>query len=219
MTIDIWRFVGVMIGFVVGTTVHEFMHAYTAVMLGDTSPRRAGRVTLNPVAHFDPIGFFMFFLLALGVGFFAWGRPVMVNPMALRGGRKGMALVAIAGPASNLVVGAVFALPFRLGMTGQFPQQAQDVLFWVMTANFLLFVFNLIPIPPLDGFTVLTGLLSNYWALLLEPVRRYGPVLLLALIFLPRYLPGFQGFDLVGRMINPIFAVLNAVFVGGGGPS
>lgn len=211
--LDPTRVIGIMLGFIIGTTIHEFMHAYTAVMLGDDSPRRAGRVTLNPVAHFDPLGFFMFVLLALGVGFFAWGRPVMVNPMALRNGRRGMALVALAGPASNLVLGALFALPFRLGLADQLPPQVSQVLFYVMFVNFLLFVFNLIPIPPLDGFTVLTGTLSNYWALLLEPLRRYGPALLLGLIFLPRLL----NIDLLGRIINPVFAVLGAVFLGGQG--
>ena len=204
------RFIGVMLAFIVGTTIHEFMHAYTATMLGDNTPRRAGRVTLNPVAHFDPIGFFMFLLLALGVGFFAWGRPVMVNPMALRGGRKGMALVAIAGPLSNLVLGAVASLPFKLGVADQFPTTVQEGLGWFAGINFLLFLFNLIPIPPLDGFTVLTGLLSNYWALLLEPLRRYGFALLLAVLFLPSFLPG--RIDILGRILGPISDLLGAVF-------
>ena len=92
------RFVGILLGFIVGTTFHEFSHAYTAVMLGDDLPRRQGRITLNPVAHFDPLGFFMMVLLALGIGFLAWGRPVQVNPYNLRFGRRGMALVAMAGP-------------------------------------------------------------------------------------------------------------------------
>src|SRR4051794_16478773 len=95
-------FVGFMLGFVIGTTFHEFMHAYTALRLGDDTAQRMGRVSLNPVVHFDPVGFFMGVLLALGVPAIAWGRPVMVNPYGLRGGRRGMALVAIAGPMANL---------------------------------------------------------------------------------------------------------------------
>src|SRR5689334_16496186 len=95
-------FVGLMLGFVIGTTFHEFMHAYTALLLGDNLAQSQGRITLNPAAHFDPMGFFMGILLMLGVPVMAWGRPVMVNPYALRGGRRGMALVAIAGPIANL---------------------------------------------------------------------------------------------------------------------
>jgi len=209
--LDPVRVIGILLGVIIGTTIHEFMHAYTAVALGDESPRRMGRITLNPAAHFDPIGFFMFLLLALGIGFFAWGRPVMVNPSALRYGRRGYALVAMAGPVSNLVVGALFALPFRLNLAAQFPPVVMELFGWIMFANFLLFVFNLIPIPPLDGFSVLSGAVSNYWSLLLEPLRRYGFALLLALLFLPTFL----NIDLLGRMINPIFAVLESVFAGG----
>lgn len=201
------RFLGIMLGFVIGTTIHEFMHAYTAVMLGDDSPRRAGRVTLNPVAHFDPLGFFMFLLLALGVGFFAWGRPVMVNPMALRGGRRGMALVALAGPASNLVLGFALSIPFMLGLGDTLPDNLARILGLIIFVNFLLFVFNLIPLPPLDGFTVLSGAVSNYWATLLQPIYRYSFAILLALLFLP----GYFGIDLLGRMIGPVFRLLDAL--------
>ena len=213
--LDPVRIIGVMLGFIIGTTIHEFMHAYTAVMLGDNSPRRAGRVTLNPVAHFDPLGFFMFVLLALNIGFFAWGRPVMVNPSALRGGRKGMALVAMAGPASNLVVATVLALPFRIGVAEQLPSQVSTVIGYIIFVNFLLFAFNLIPLPPLDGFTVMTGLVSNYWALLMEPLRRYGVALLMLLLFVPYFLPGALHFDIVGRVIVPIMTLLDATIGGG----
>jgi Zn-dependent protease len=213
--LDPVRIIGVMLGFIIGTTIHEFMHAYTAVMLGDTSPRRAGRVTLNPVAHFDPLGFFMFVLLALGVGFFAWGRPVMVNPSVLRGGRKGMALVALAGPASNLVIATVLGLPFRVGVANQLPSQVGDVIGYIVFVNILLFAFNLIPLPPLDGFTVMTGLVSNYWAMLMEPLRRYGPALLMLLIFVPYFLPGALNFNILTRVLGPVMAVLYAAIGGG----
>ena len=100
------RFIGLMLGFVIGTTFHEFMHAYSALRLGDDTAQRMGRITLNPAAHFDPLGFFMMVLLAMGIGFLAWGRPVMVNPYALRFGRRGMSIVAAAGPITNLVFAA-----------------------------------------------------------------------------------------------------------------
>ncbi len=205
------RLIGIIIGFLIGTTIHEFMHAYTAVRLGDNSPLRAGRVTLNPIAHFDAFGAILFVLLALGIAPFAYGKPVMVNPMALRGGRRGMMLVAAAGPLSNLVLGAVLAIPFRFNTYAGLPPAVVDVLGWMVYVNFLLFVFNLIPLPPLDGFTVLTGVVSNQWALLLEPIRRYGPAIFMALIFLPYYLH----INLIGRITSPFFSLLSAVFTGG----
>src|SRR6266496_3318849 len=112
---DPTRFLGLMLGFVLGTTFHEFMHAYSALLLGDTTAQRQGRVTLNPAAHFDPFGFIMGVLLALGVGFLAWGRPVPVNPSAMKFGRRGMAIVAVAGPVTNLVFAGVLVVIMRLG--------------------------------------------------------------------------------------------------------
>src|SRR5438874_5166351 len=141
-------FFGFMVGFVLGTTFHEFMHAYSALLLGDTTAQRQGRVTLNPAAHFDPFGFLMGVLLALGVGLLAWGRPVPVNPTALRFGRRGMAIVAVAGPLSNLVFSGVLVAILKLG--GSLPIDAQQIIVNMILINLLLFSFNLIPIPPLD---------------------------------------------------------------------
>src|SRR4051794_23767619 len=130
------RFVGILLGFIVGTTFHEFSHAYTAVMLGDDLPRRQGRITLNPVAHFDPLGFFLMVLLALGIGFLAWGRPVQVNPYNLRYGRRGMALVAVAGPLSNIVTATVLALPLRFHLA--LPDTLTGILTYMVFVNVLL---------------------------------------------------------------------------------
>ncbi len=208
------RFVGILLGFIVGTTFHEFSHAYTAVMLGDDLPRRQGRITLNPAAHFDPLGFFMMVLLALGVGFLAWGRPVQVNPYNLRYGRRGMALVAVAGPLSNIVTATVLALPlrFHLGL----PDTVAGLLTYMVYVNVLLAAFNLIPIPPLDGYAVLNGLVSNYWNILLEPIRRYSIPLLLALVFLPSFIriPGFD-FNLLSRMVGGPLQFLQSLVLGG----
>jgi Zn-dependent protease len=208
-------FMGFMLGFVIGTAFHEFMHAYSALLLGDDTAKRQGRVTLNPIAHFDPLGFFLGVLLALGLGFIAWGRPVPVNPYALRFGRRGMAIVAVAGPISNLVFALVLAIFLRLGH-GVLPDQVSEVVFYMIRINILLFSFNLIPIPPLDGFNILVGILPNYWTIVLEPLRRYSlPILLAAVFFLP-YLGRIIGvpLNIVAQAITPIWQALELLLFG-----
>ena len=207
------RFLGIFLGFVVGTTFHEFSHAYTAVRLGDDLPLRQGRITLNPAAHFDPLGFFLMILLALGIGFLAWGKPVLVNPHNLRYGRRGMALVAIAGPLSNVFTAVVLAIPLRLEIA--MPEQLRGILLYMVFVNILLAVFNLIPIPPLDGYAVLNGLVSNYWNMLLEPIRRYSIPLLLALVFIPSFIriPGMDT-NIIGRIIEAPRAILGTLILG-----
>jgi Zn-dependent protease len=179
------RFLITLIALVIGIAIHEFAHAVTATALGDDTSRRQGRVTLNPVAHFDPLGFFMLVLLAAGMFAFAWGRPVPVNTYALRGGRRGFALVAIAGPLSNLVQAAVAVVAIRLALAaGVSPDNTMfTFLATYIQYNIFLAAFNMLPIPPLDGYNVLMGLVSNFWAVRLEPLRQGGPVLLLLLVF------------------------------------
>ncbi len=202
-------FFGFMLGFVIGTTFHEFMHAYTAYLLGDDTARRMGRVTLNPAAHFDPFGFIMGVLLALGVGALAWGRPVQVNPSALRGGRRGMALVAVAGPLSNLVFAAALTPVFKF-TGGILPPDVRQIILYMIYINVLLFSFNLIPIPPLDGFNALLGFLPNYWNIVLEPIRRYALPILIGLIFFVPYIGSAFGIrlDLVGEALGPVQSVV-----------
>jgi Zn-dependent protease len=209
-------FFGFMLGFVLGTTFHEFMHAYSALLLGDDTAQRQGRVTLNPVAHFDPFGFFMGVLLALGVGFLAWGRPVPVNPSALRFGRRGMAIVAVAGPLSNLVFATVLVAIWRLAASA-LPADGQLIIYNMILINLLLFAFNLIPIPPLDGFNILVGILPNYWTIVLEPIRRYSLPILIGLVFLVPY--AFSSIlqlplNPVGAALSPVANALNHIFLG-----
>jgi Zn-dependent protease len=209
------RFVGILLGFVIGTTIHEFMHAYSALRLGDTMPLRDGRVTLNPVAHFDPLGFFMMVLLALGIGFLAWGRPVMVNPYALKWGRRGMSIVAVAGPLSNLALALALTPLYRFGER-LLPQDVHQIIFYMIFVNILLFSFNLIPIPPLDGFNILVGILPNYWSLILEPIRRYSIPILLGFVFFVPFIGRYLGFELnpLSAALNPVIGVLSMLFFG-----
>lgn len=167
---------------VIAIPIHEFAHAISADALGDRLPRSQGRVTLNPLVHFDPIGFILTVLLAAGIFGFAWGKPVMVNPAALRGGRRGMALTAIAGPLSNLIQAAVAVVVYSvLGASSD-----DSLLLFLrryIEINLLLAAFNMLPIPPLDGFNVLMGLVSDFWVQRLAPLRTAGAGLLLLLVF------------------------------------
>jgi Zn-dependent protease len=166
--------------------VHEFSHAFAAWSLGDSTARRAGRLTLNPLRHLDPFGSLMLLLtLFSGAPGIGWGKPVPVDPRALRFGRAGMAIVAAAGPLSNLATALAVALAFRFVGTAavDVPPLALDFLARLITLSIGLCVFNLLPIAPLDGFGVAVGVLPRSVA---EPIARlgqYGPGILLILIF------------------------------------
>jgi len=145
----------------VGLPVHEFSHALAAFRLGDGTAKLFGRLTLNPIAHFDPVGGTLLALTFIGSAAtgtplgFGWAKPTPVNPMNLEGGRRGEAIVAAAGPVSNLILAIAGAIPLRFmyanpHLIGQFPIVA-DVLDLFVRINILLMIFNLIPVPPLDG--------------------------------------------------------------------
>ena len=169
---------------VVGITFHEFMHAFVADQLGDHRPRALGRVSLNPIVHIDPMGALFFVIAGFG-----WGKPVPVNVYALRPGRIGMAYVSAAGPLANLFVASVGAVIFRvvelagLIAPGDF---AYQLLYWLVLFNVALGLFNLLPIPPLDGYNLVLPFLPVRTALTVQRYAPYGIILLLVLILLPR---------------------------------
>ncbi len=169
-----------LIAIAVGLTFHEFSHAYVADEMGDRGPRFAGRLTLNPMAHLDPLGA----LLILIAGF-GWAKPVMVNAAALRGGARSMALVAFAGPLANVAVAVAFAVVFRvliiLGVQNDFMLQ---VLGSVVQLNLVLAIFNLLPIPPLDGYNVALAVLPPREAMVVRRYANYGVMVLLGLVLL-----------------------------------
>jgi Zn-dependent protease len=168
--------------------VHEFSHALAAYRLGDGTAKLFGRLTLNPVAHFDPIGGGMLLissLLGVGIG---WAKPTPVNPTNLQGGRQGDAIVAFAGPASNLVLAAAGAIPLRFILTSgaDVPSIVLDILSYFVLINVALMLFNLLPIPPLDGSKVLFAFMSPRAVWQWRPVlEQYGIFILLAVAFLP----------------------------------
>lgn len=209
-------FVAGLVAFVVAVTIHEFMHAFTAYQLGDHTAARLGRVTLNPVAHFDPLGFIMLIFLLLGGLGLAWGRPVPVNPANFRDPKRGMLLTAAAGPLSNIVQATIFALPLRFlpaATVMGWPPLAQAMLHQLIYINILLAAFNLIPIPPLDGHKILTGLLPDFWYPILAPLEQKGVLLLLVLLFVPSMLPPPFRIDLLGAIVAPVQDILLRVVV------
>jgi len=165
------------IAFVIAVTFHEFMHAYVAGRLGDATARLMGRLTLNPLAHLDPLGTAFLILFRFG-----WGKPVPVNYSRLQGGRRGGAAVAFAGPATNFVIAAIFALPLRFGAGSIFGSDYELILGYIVYFNVLLGLFNLVPIPPLDGSNILYAFVPPRLAWNWAQFQQLGPFLLL-LIF------------------------------------
>lgn len=206
----------VIVTFLIAITVHECMHAWTAWMLGDDTARLLGRISLNPAVHFDPVGAFMFLLIALGFPGIAWGRPVPVNDYRLRPlgrfGRQGsMALVSLAGPLSNVVLGAAAALTIRLASATDANLAGLEQYLWVfMAVNFGLAAFNMIPLPPLDGSRILVALLPPFWRPVLAPLERFGiPILILLLLF-----GRGIGESVIGAISGPVYRLLMRVFAG-----
>lgn len=174
----------------VALPIHEFSHALTAYRLGDGTAKLLGRLTLNPIVHFDPVGgtLLILTLLVPGGGFvFGWAKPTPVNPSNLRGGRQSDALVALAGPVSNLVLATAAAIPFRVMLaTGVDASLLLGILYLFIQINVSLMIFNLIPLPPLDGSHVLLAMVNPRTSWQLRSVlTQYGSIILLGLILIP----------------------------------
>jgi Zn-dependent protease len=193
-------------GIIIGISVHEYAHAKVSDKLGDPTPRMQGRVTLNPAAHVDPIGLLTLILLGFG-----WGKPVMIDPRYYRNRRRDEAFVAVAGVATNFITAFVFTAVMRICIA-VYPAMryhiVSEVIFEILQAvvsvNLSLMVFNLIPLPPLDGFNLVTQIfkLDRYrWY---PNAQRYGYYILLLLI----------AFGFVGRIVAPCYTGLYNFLVG-----
>jgi Zn-dependent protease len=193
--------VAFLLGLVIGITVHEASHATSAYLLGDDTAYRDGRVTLNPVSHLDLLGSLM--LLMAGFG---WGRPTPVVPSKLRGGVFGSVAVALAGPVSNLLIVAVCAALYLLP---PFRDPGYLFILVVMVAftNALLFVFNLIPIPPLDGSKVIFPFLPRALDGFVDFMNQYGPMILLGLI-LVSFVTNLPVFKILLAPVRPLLTLL-----------
>ena len=211
---------------IAGISFHEFSHAYVADRMGDHLPRSLGRVTLNPLAHLDPAGTILLFLVGFG-----WGKPVPVNPNVARNPKVAMAIIAGAGPLSNFLVAAVAGLPLRVGWVPWLPPfnvgvinslirggwGAEDYLGLYLSAivliSIILGVFNLLPIFPLDGHRVIPAFLTDEAARsYVQFQARYGFVILIVLIALP-FLTGGQ-FGILFEVMSPIINALARLFAG-----
>ena len=191
---------------IIAMVVHEYAHARAAVAMGDFTPRMTGRLTLNPKAHIDPIGLLMLFIVQFG-----WAKPVMINPRNFRNLRQGELLVALAGPAANLIT-AFLALVFlviyvKLGLNVS--QGLRMVFSLIIIYNINFAIFNMIPLPPLDGSKVLMSFLPSRWAYELMRLERYSFLILIALMMTPVL---SQILIPLQRLVYHIFYAIIAVF-------
>ncbi|MDQ4002977.1 MAG: site-2 protease family protein [Actinomycetota bacterium] len=192
--------VAFLLGVLVGIVVHEASHASSAYVLGDDTAYRQGRVTLNPAEHLDVLGSLMILMVGFG-----WGRPTPITPSKLKGKVWGQVAVAFAGPASNLFIVALCAVLFRLPA---FQGQYLSIIFWYLAlANGLLFIFNLIPIPPLDGSKVLYPFLPRSLDGFVSFMYQYGPTILLGLVLVSIFLPGISPLGFILGVVRPLFVL------------
>ncbi|GAA5527835.1 site-2 protease family protein [Herpetosiphon gulosus] len=214
MQIDLNTFVMRLVAIVLGVTIHEFSHAFVALRLGDPTAAQEGRVSLNPVVHFDPLGAFMMFFVMLGYAPMAWGRPVPINVFRIRWGRRGFALSSLAGPTSNLLLASIFAIPLYINGGMWLSEQLYTFLYYVIITNIGLAAFNMLPLPPLDGFNTFAGLLPQGWATPMERLRRPANIILMILILLPWMINRLNlgQLDLDPRILDAMIAPIYQLF-------
>lgn len=192
------------IGLVFAITVHEFAHALVAYRLGDPTAKLAGRLTLNPASHLDPIG-----TLALLIVGFGWGKPTPFDPYNLRNIKRDSALISVAGAVSNFILAAAIAIPYlalyftaNLDPTIVAFYRVISIVIWI---NLILGVFNLIPVAPLDGFKVLAGLLPRSWYEDFQTTEKFGIFILIALLLT----------GVIGQVLFPIVSALFSLLMPG----
>ncbi len=207
--ISIERLVLLAPAFLLAITVHEFSHGYIANRLGDPTAKNAGRLSFNPLVHLDLFGAMA--LLFIGFG---WAKPVPVNPLNLANPRRDNLWISLAGPVSNFLSAFVFGLIFRVLspvlISSDIGIIALNMLFVAVWINLILTIFNLLPIPPLDGFHILEGLVSYENYIKLQAFSRYGHFILLGLIMLSV----ISGIHFFAILFNPFLVVFGSLFTG-----
>lgn len=207
-------FLGLLLALVVGISVHEFSHAWMANRLGDPTARMQGRLTLNPLSHLDLMGTLMIVLIGFG-----WGKPVPYNPANLRNGPiSGGAMVAAAGPAANIIAAAVIGFLFQnlvssSGATADSTTEAiATILLLVVQINIALAIFNVIPIPPLDGYRILLRFLPPQIVPSISWLELQGPFVLLIIVLLDQW---FLRIGIFQAILGPPLIFLMRLFLGG----
>lgn len=187
---------------IMSVVVHELSHGYAAELLGDPTPRLQGRLTLNPLKHLELFGSLIVPLITSMAGFtFGWAKPVQWNPYNVKNKRWGELVIALAGPVSNLLIAVVFGLVLRF-LGNSLPASFIQISFYVIAINIVLAVFNLVPVPPLDGSKVLFSLLPARFAQVRETLERYSIFFFLILVFF------------LWRFVEPIIPFIFKVIVG-----
>jgi len=189
-------------------TFHEYAHAYVANRLGDPTAKLMGRLTLNPLVHLDLLGTAMLFIAHIG-----WAKPVPVNPINFRNPKRDLLWVSLAGPAANLLLAFLFGIALRIIGKGYLVGDMGVVLkmiWYGMYINIILAVFNLFPIPPLDGSKILMGIIPDKYDQQLEPLLKYGPTILIALIVLGYVTKN----NFLWKMIEPFVKFFSLLFAG-----
>src|SRR3989344_5291689 len=170
---------------IMSVVIHELSHGYMADRLGDPTPRLQGRLTLNPLKHLDPVGSLIVPLLTSIFGFtFGWAKPVEYNPYNLRKKRQGEFLIAIAGPISNIALALIFGTIIRFVTAGAVEVTPfVEICSYIVVINIILAIFNLIPLPPLDGSKLLFSILPNQYGRLRMTLEMYAPIFILIAVF------------------------------------
>ncbi|MCK4590136.1 MAG: site-2 protease family protein [Candidatus Latescibacteria bacterium] len=189
-------------GILLAITVHEVAHGWVADRLGDPTARLAGRLTLNPLVHLDPLGTLMLF-----IAHFGWAKPVPINPNYFKDPKRDIIWVSLAGPAANILAAALCGVLFRWFNSSGLALLSRMAVYAVLI-NLILAVFNLIPIPPLDGSKVLMGLLPAEQEYRFHQLERWGPLILIGIIFLNRRIP------VLSLVIFPFVNFLGKIFTG-----
>ncbi len=174
--LDVAEFLIVVVAALFAITMHELAHGYTAYLLGDTTAKDQGRLTLNPIKHIDPFGLLALVILKIG-----WAKPVPINPMKFKKRKSGTILVSLAGPAMNLLLAFLFGLLYKI--TLGLNDFVTYLFLYSMIVNVGLGVFNLLPLPPLDGSKILASLLPQKWEMYFYKYERYLSLLVLILYF------------------------------------
>ncbi len=194
---DPQKFVIIFGGLIIAIGLHEAAHCFMADYLGDPTPRSLGRTTLNPLAHLDPLGT----LVILVTGVFGWGKPAPFDPYNLRHPQRDTALIALAGPVTNILLAILVSLLWRIL---PIPGSITAVFFYLVRINVSLALFNLIPVPPLDGSKVLAGVLNRNISRDFENFAGGNSLLLLFLLLLPI----FGGQSIASLIISPLANIL-----------